>query len=61
MQRDRGPDELYVALRDVVGFQEVARGVRAVDLEALGLAAVLTCQAHVVEHSAGVEQLAVEL
>ena len=40
VQCDRGPDEIYVALRDVVGFQEVARGVRAVDLEALGSAAV---------------------
>src|SRR5258708_40045030 len=61
VQRDRGPDELYVALRDFAGLQEVARGVRAVDLEALGSAAVPACQAHVVEHRAGVEQLAVEL
>ena len=46
--------------RDVVGLQEVARGVGAVDLEALGPAAVPGCQAHVVEHRAGIEQLAVE-
>jgi hypothetical protein len=48
-------------LRDVVGFQEVARGVRAVDLKALGSAAVPGGQAHVVEHRAGVQQLSVEL
>jgi len=60
VQRDRGPDDIDVTLRDLVGLQECAGGVRAVDLEALGLAAVLACQAHVVEHRAGVEQLPVK-
>ena len=41
-------------------FQEVARGVGAVDLEALVGAAVVRHQADVVEHRAGIEQLAVE-
>ena len=60
VERDRGPHEVDVAWRDVVGLQEVARDVRAVDLEALGWAAVPLRQAHVMEHGAGVEQLAVE-
>lgn len=41
-------------------FQEGARGVGAVDLKTLGLAAVLTGQAHIVEHRAHVEQLPVK-
>jgi hypothetical protein len=60
VQCDRGPDKIYVVLRDFMGLQEVARGIRAVDLEALGLAAVLARQAHVVEHRARVEQLPIK-
>ncbi|MGY4483443.1 hypothetical protein ACVWWR_002634 [Bradyrhizobium sp. LM3.2] len=40
--------------------QERARGVRAVDLEPLVLAAMVRHQADVVKHGAGVKQFAVE-
>jgi hypothetical protein len=37
VQRDRGPDQIDITLRDIMALQEVARGIRAVDFEALGL------------------------
>jgi hypothetical protein len=40
MQRDRGPHRIDILLRYPVAAQEVARGVRAVQLEALIGAAV---------------------
>jgi len=60
VQCDRGPDSIDVALRDLMGFQEGACGIRAVHLESLGSAAVLRRQAHVMKHRARVEQLPVE-
>jgi hypothetical protein len=41
--------------------QEVASGIRAVDFEALMLAAVRGRQAHVVEHRPGIEKFNIEL
>src|SRR6266404_413350 len=49
-----------ILLRYPVATQEVARGVRAVHLEALVGAAVPMRQPHVVEHRAGIEQLCIE-
>ncbi len=42
-------------------LQEIARGIGAVDLEALMRAAVLMRQPHVVEHGARIEQFRIEL
>jgi hypothetical protein len=43
-------------LGDSVASQEVTSDVRAVNFEALNRAAVLTGQAHVVEHRARIKQ-----
>jgi len=60
VQCDCGPHHVDIILGDTVGLQEVARSVRAVNLEALGPAAMLTYQSHVVKHCARVKQLSVK-
>src|SRR5258708_2710788 len=61
VQSDRRPDRIDVVLANAVTAEEVAGGVRAVDLEALVGAAVRRGQAHVVKHRPRIEKLAIEL
>jgi hypothetical protein len=60
MQGDRGPDRVDILLRDAVASEEVTGDIRPVDLETLGLAAVLIGQAHVMEHRARIKQFGIE-
>src|ERR1700722_3364946 len=61
VQGNRGPDGVDLGLGNAVSAQEVARDIRAVDLEPLVRATVSRHQPHVVEHGAGIEQLRIEL
>src|SRR5262249_44410436 len=61
VQCDCGPDKVDVSLPDIVGLEEVARRVCAVDFESLGLTPVLRREPHVMEHRATIEQLTIEL
>lgn len=56
-----GPDRIGVFFGDALALEEVARGMGAVDLEALVLARMAGHQADVMERRASIEQLAVEL
>ena len=60
VQGDRGPDRVDILLMDPMAAQEVAGGIRAVNLEALLRGAVLMRQAHVVEHRACIKQFGIE-
>lgn len=60
VQRDSCPDEIEIGLRDGARPQEVAGGVGAIDLETFVVAEILRGEPHIVEHGAGVEQLAIE-
>ncbi len=60
VQGNRGPDHFDILLRDAVASEEVTRGIRAIDFESLGLAAVLMGQAHIVEHRACIKQFGIE-
>jgi hypothetical protein len=61
VQGDRRPHGVDLAFGDALPTQEVARGVRAVDLETLALATVPRSEPCVVEHGAGIEQFGIEL
>jgi hypothetical protein len=60
MQGDRGPDRVDILLRNAVASEEVSGDICPVDLETLGLPAVLMGQAHVVEHRARIKKLGIE-
>ena len=60
VQRDRGPHRLDVLLGDAMAPEEITGDIGAVHLEALIPASVLRGQAHVVEHGAGIKELAIE-
>jgi hypothetical protein len=59
VQRDRAPHERDALLGHAVALEELARGVRAVDLEALVRGAVRLDEPEIVEHRCDVEQLGV--
>src|SRR6266851_183512 len=61
VQSDRRPDRIDVVLANAVTAEEVAGGVRAVNLEAFDGAAVCRAQPHVVKHRPRIEKLAIEL
>ena len=61
VQGNRGPNGVDLGLGNAVATQEVARDIRAIDLESLVRAAVSRHQSHVVEHGAGIEQFRIEL
>ena len=55
VQSDRRPDRIDVVLANAVTTEEVAGGVRAIDLEALVGAAVRRNEPHVVKHRRRIE------
>ncbi len=61
VERDSSPDRISIRLGNAVAPQEITRGVRTVDFEALILAAVTRHQADVVKHRTGIEKLPIEL
>src|SRR5258708_8664768 len=60
MQRDRRPDRIDVLSGNAVTAQEIAGGIRTVDLKTLIDAAVLMSKAHVVKHRPCIEELLIE-
>jgi hypothetical protein len=60
VQGDRGPDRFDIVSRDAVAAQEVTGGIRPVNFKALIRAAVLSGQAHIMEHRARIKQLVIE-
>ena len=61
MQRDGVPHDLDGRLVNPMLPQEFSRGIGAVHLEAFGRAAILFREAHIMKHSADVEQLGIKL
>src|SRR5258706_16107649 len=60
VQCDRRPNRVDIRLRYAVAAQEIAGGVRAIDLEALLSAAVLRGKAQVMEHRSRIQKLRIE-
>jgi hypothetical protein len=61
MQRNRSPYGIDVLFCHAVAAQKIASDIGAVDFETLVCARVGRCQAHVVEHGAGIKKLSIEM